>query len=87
MVRRVKKEPQGEIHPLAIAPRLPDLAVSKEGAKGTAVLRGLICPLLKRREMSHLKIKSAAFVGKRMIRCHRQRTQGLLRSKSKPMFA
>ena len=87
MVRRVKKEPQGEIRPLAIAPLLPDLAVNKKGAKGTVGLPGLICPLLKRSEMSRLEIKSAAFVGKRMGCWRRQRTQGLLRSRSKPMFA
>jgi hypothetical protein len=87
MARRVKKEPQGEIRPLTVAPLLPDLAVNKKEAKGTVALPGLICPLLKRSEMSHLKIKSAAFVGKRMICWRRQRTQGLLRSRSKHMFA
>jgi hypothetical protein len=43
--------------------------------------------LEQRSEMSRLKIKSAAFVGKRMVCWRRQRTQGLLRSRLKPMFA
>ena len=46
----------------------------------------LICPLLKRSEMLPLKLRSAVFVDKIMIRCRRQRTQGLLRSRSRPMF-
>ena len=86
MARRVKKGPQSEIRPRTIAALLPEHAVNKKGAKGMAARRGLICPLLKRSEMSYRKIKRAAFVGKLMICWGTQKTPGLLKFRSRPMF-
>ena len=86
MARRVRRDLQGEIHFLMVVLLQRDLEANKKGAKDTAARPGLICPLLKRSEMLPLNPGSAAFVGKPMICCRTRRTQGLLRSRSKPMF-
>jgi hypothetical protein len=88
MVRRVKKGLPRERSPVVMTTvaLAPELVVNKKAAKVTAALLDLICPLLKRSEMSRLRIKSAAFAERRMRHRDRQRTQGLLRSMSRLMF-
>ena len=84
----VKKARPSETLPrLMTIPRLLDLAVNKKGVQVTVVLHALIYPLLKRREMSHLKTNSVLFAKSHMPHCHRQKTQRLLRFMSKPIFA